>query len=185
MLSKWCVFFVLADVLHPSLASASVANNDLPFGSGQCATGLSSANRSDIEGSSCIVKKENLADGESITEATPPLNYTVPAPRLAEGLGSDMGEPQDMDPSYSNLIFERVERARDYINSKVMVEDIYKEIRPLCVNKHSSCAFWSVLGECDNNPAYMHIECAPVCETCEVRHLHVVLQLFSVKRHSP
>jgi hypothetical protein len=106
------------------------------------------------------------------TEAsyTPPLNHTFPAPKTAQGLGSDMGEPQDLDPTYSAMIFERVEKAREYMQSKVMVEDLYKqEIRPLCKNQHTACAFWSVLGECENNPGYMHVNCAPVCETCEVR----------------
>lgn len=105
-----------------------------------------------------------------ITEATSPSNNTVPAPKAAQGLGSDIGQPQDLDSSYADLIFERVEKAREYIQSRVMVEDVYKDVRSICRNEHSSCAFWSVLGECENNPAYMHLNCAPVCETCEVRN---------------
>jgi hypothetical protein len=114
---------------------------------------------------------EEDEDEEITTEAsyTPPLNHTVPAPKTTQGLGSDMGEPQNLDPTYSEMIFERVEKAREYMQSKVMVEDLYKEVRALCRNEHNNCAFWSVLGECENNPAYMHVNCAPVCETCEVR----------------
>ena len=106
-----------------------------------------------------------------ITEATSPSNTTVPAPKASQGLGSDIGLPQDLDSGYSDLIFARIEKAREYFQSRVMVEDLYKDVRSICRNEHSSCAYWSVLGECDNNPSFMHIKCAPVCETCEVRKI--------------
>ena len=112
----------------------------------------------------------NTGEEAVITEATSPSNNTVPAPKASQGLGSDIGLPQVLDPGYSDLIFARIEKAREYFHSRVMVEDLYKDVRSICRNEHGSCAFWSVLGECDNNPAYMHVKCAPVCETCEVRN---------------
>ncbi len=113
----------------------------------------------------------NYMEDLIITEATSPSNNTVPAPKASQGLGSDIGKPQDLDPGYSDMIVERIEKAREYFHSKVMVEDLYKGVRSICRNEHNFCAFWSVLGECENNPAYMHVNCAPVCETCEVRRL--------------
>lgn len=111
---------------------------------------------------------------ELITESsyTPPLNHTYPAPKTAEGLGLDLGEPQSLDPTYSEHIFARIEKSREYMQSKVMAEDKYSEVRSICKNQHSNCAFWSVIGECENNPGYMHVNCAPVCETCEVSRCH-------------
>ena len=119
-------------------------------------------------------------DEDHRTEAsyTSPLNQTYPAPKAAQGLGSDLGEPQDLDPTYSEMIFDSLEKAREYMQSIVMVEDLYENVRSLCSNKHSACAFWSVLGECDNNPAYMHVNCAPVCETCEVSGPRVEFCVF-------
>ena len=37
-----------------------------------------------------------------------------------------------------------------------------------CSNRHSNCAFWKVLGECDVNPGYMKIHCAAACQTCDL-----------------
>jgi ShK domain-like len=124
-----------------------------------------------LQESSCTDKEYNPEEDELITEAsyTPPFNHTYPAPKTAQGIGSDMGEPQELDLTYSSQIFARIEKSRDYIQGKVMVEDKYISVRSICQNKHASCAFWSVLGECENNPAYMQINCAPVCESCEVR----------------
>lgn len=122
---------------------------------------------------SCTGRAYNPEEDELITEAsyTPPLNHTYPAPKTAQGLGSDMGEPQELDATYSEEIFARIEKSREYMHSKVMVEERYEDVRSICQNQHASCTFWSVLGECENNPAYMHVHCAPVCETCEVRNL--------------
>jgi prolyl 4-hydroxylase len=38
-----------------------------------------------------------------------------------------------------------------------------------CRNRHELCAFWAVVGECDDNPAYMHAHCGPSCRSCH-RH---------------
>lgn len=37
-----------------------------------------------------------------------------------------------------------------------------------CKNRHESCAFWKVLGECEVNPHYMKLTCAAVCQTCDL-----------------
>lgn len=37
-----------------------------------------------------------------------------------------------------------------------------------CKNRDESCAFWKVLGECDANPNYMKLNCAAVCQTCDL-----------------
>lgn len=166
MISKRVLLCLLVELLLYSVAD----DNEQ-----ECVPELSSSfNETRLEDGFCISngsdeRCQNYTDDDLvITEATPPLNQTIPAPKTAQGLGNDMGEPQSLDPSYSDLIFERIEKAREYMHSKVMVEEKYKEVRSICRNAHANCAFWSVLGECENNPAYMHVNCAPVCETCEV-----------------
>ena len=37
-----------------------------------------------------------------------------------------------------------------------------------CQVRHHLCGFWAAIGECENNPKYMQIHCAPVCKTCEM-----------------
>lgn len=100
-----------------------------------------------------------------------PKNLTVPAPKTYAGLGTDLGEPQHLDTTYSSEIYKRIEEAREYLENEVKSDENLRSIAGLCVNKHSSCAFWSVIGECENNPAYMTINCAPVCKSCEMLHI--------------
>jgi hypothetical protein len=96
-------------------------------------------------------------------------SYTHPAPKSTTGFAADLGEPQLLDATYSDEILETVERARSYVQNKVMVDEKYEKVRSICKNNHQNCAFWSVLGECENNPAYMNVNCAPLCNSCEVR----------------
>ena len=42
-----------------------------------------------------------------------------------------------------------------------------------CKNKEENCALWKVLGECEANPAYMKLSCAPLCQTCELLDIEV------------
>jgi prolyl 4-hydroxylase len=42
-----------------------------------------------------------------------------------------------------------------------------------CKNKDELCALWKVLGECEANPPYMKLSCAPVCQTCEMLDIEV------------
>ena len=56
---------------------------------------------------------------------------------------------------------------KEYMINEVMVDPSYKSIRESCVNKHELCSFWSMLGECDKNPAFMKVSCAPACQSCD------------------
>lgn len=121
------------------------------------------------EGDNCTLpEEEETLVAEAIYSA--PQNFTYPAPKTGN-LGSDIGKPQNLDATYSDHIFRRVEQAREYVQTKVMVDEKYSGMRDNCKNKHEDCAFWSVLGECENNPGYMKVNCGPVCESCEVRIL--------------
>ena len=96
-------------------------------------------------------------------------SYASPAPKSTSGFAADLGEPQLLDAAYSDEILEAVDRARSYVLNEVMVDKKYEKVRSICKNSHQNCAFWSVLGECENNPAYMNVNCAPLCNSCEVR----------------
>ncbi|KAL7516978.1 hypothetical protein ACHAWX_001946 [Stephanocyclus meneghinianus] len=42
------------------------------------------------------------------------------------------------------------------------------EIVRECVHREDLCAFWSAIGECDNNPEFMSKNCGPSCQNCGV-----------------
>ena len=53
---------------------------------------------------------------------------------------------------------------------KFMREEVpkpeYDKVRDECINRHELCAFWAAMGECEANPGYMKLHCAPCCQTC-------------------
>jgi prolyl 4-hydroxylase len=54
-----------------------------------------------------------------------------------------------------------------YVAEVVAIEESYKSVRAECKNRHPQCAFWASQGECEANPKYMVLQCAPVCQTCD------------------
>jgi len=35
-----------------------------------------------------------------------------------------------------------------------------------CFNRHEMCTHWSLHGECDSNPTFMHKDCPAACQVC-------------------
>lgn len=108
-------------------------------------------------------------NGEATAETRhPPGRYQAPTPaRRLDSVGSEMGVAQTMDTNRAQEISDKIAEARYYMNNEVDIEEKYDGVREGCKNQHESCAFWAVLGECDNNPAYMKAKCAPVCKSCD------------------
>merc|ERR1712157_95453 len=61
-------------------------------------------------------------------------------------------------------------------------DSISKEIRDTCRNKEALCAFWAAIGECEANPGYMKVSCAPSCHTCEMIDLDKLFLEISASR---
>lgn len=116
---------------------------------------------------SCI--DPGIIGSKEISEAS--YKIGSPKPVTADRFGSDMGEPQIVDVEGSDDIEQRIADARRYLRETVMVEDKFDKVRQSCKNKNSQCAFWASVGECENNPAYMHLNCGPVCFSCDVLHV--------------
>jgi hypothetical protein len=102
-----------------------------------------------------MVEALEITNFDAVSEASVvyPQNLTFPAPKTYDGLGTDLGEPQQMDATYSTEIYNRIEDARAYVEREVRNNEKLSTVHHLCKNLHSSCAFWSVIGECENNPA--------------------------------
>ena len=104
------------------------------------------------------VKEVLVETNEIVSEASVvyPQNLTFPAPKTHSGVGTDLGEPQQLDATYSAEIYKAIEEAREYRN-EIQQDEKLASIHHLCKNNHASCAFWAVIGECDNNPAVSYI----------------------------
>ena len=63
---------------------------------------------------------------------------------------------------------QKLEEMMEYMNTQVMVEDRFEEVRDICRNKHEECVEWASIGECEANAKFMITECAPACQTCHL-----------------
>jgi prolyl 4-hydroxylase len=78
------------------------------------------------------------------------------------------GVKQEVAPGDSfQMTQDIVDATIKYIEEKVLVDDSFKSVRKECKNRHPQCAYWASLGECENNPRYMTLQCAPSCQTCD------------------
>lgn len=75
------------------------------------------------------------------------------------------------DPVIHRKSLERIEEATKYMNEVIHVDPQYENVRYICKNKYAECAVWAAEGECDANPNFMHLNCAPFCQTCEKMHI--------------
>jgi hypothetical protein len=61
----------------------------------------------------------------------------------------------------------RIEASIFYMQSDT-VTSLDDTAREKCQNLHRHCAFWAVIGECDDNGTYMHASCGPSCRSCHL-----------------
>lgn len=76
----------------------------------------------------------------------------------------DFGDDQVVAGDEWAITLGVIQKTKEYMK-QVAVDDKYKEVRDECRVRHESCSFWAGIGECENNPAYMLINCAPSCQT--------------------
>lgn len=76
------------------------------------------------------------------------------------------GEVQSIDGTRAEETQQKIDEIIDYMRNEVHAKPEYISVRKECINRHELCAFWAVIGECDKNPAYMTLNCAPSCKTC-------------------
>lgn len=133
----------------PWLASA-VTESDCAVGvDGSCEDSTSSS-----------VTGINAADDDVNSEI-------IPAASWSGFIDVGYGVPQKATGKEKDLTILRLKQMKRYMRVQVFANPIYKDIRAECKNQHESCAFWAALGECEANPSYMTLQCAPSCFTCE------------------
>lgn len=82
-------------------------------------------------------------------------------------LSADFGILQILQGSQSSEVADRIQKTIAYMSSDE-VKDLDENSRKNCQNRNELCSFWAVIGECDNNKAYMATNCAPACNTCHL-----------------
>ena len=82
-------------------------------------------------------------------------------------LGAEYGEAQLAEGQRAEETRALIAKTDEYMSSRVFVEDEFRSVRSDCRNRDPLCSFWAVEGECEANPSYMIIQCAPACQSCE------------------
>eukprot|EP00547_Thalassionema_nitzschioides_P006061 CAMPEP_0194207460 /NCGR_PEP_ID=MMETSP0156-20130528/6190_1 /TAXON_ID=33649 /ORGANISM="Thalassionema nitzschioides, Strain L26-B" /LENGTH=456 /DNA_ID=CAMNT_0038934231 /DNA_START=10 /DNA_END=1380 /DNA_ORIENTATION=- len=100
-------------------------------------------------------KKALQGDTEEEKEEEPNLEETL------------FGVAQNPDGDRKEEILKVIENVTKYMEEIVFVDPAYSKIKNDCKNRNKLCAFWALIGECDANPAFMQIQCAPSCYTCD------------------
>lgn len=66
----------------------------------------------------------------------------------------------------------QIEQSVQYMR-RVWKDSDFAKVRHKCQNQHVDCTWWAAIGECEKNPKYMRVNCAPACESCDlldIRH---------------
>ena len=87
-------------------------------------------------------------------------------------LVKEYGEPQEAEGAEASATLLVIRQTISYMRNFVlrdqpthtMTEDTIQK----CRNRHDRCAFWSAIGECSNNAAWMASNCAPSCQSCHL-----------------
>jgi len=82
------------------------------------------------------------------------------------GYGAAYGVAQECEGEDALELIRDVE-AMDRYMSKEVSKPEYDSVRAECKNRHKLCVFWAHIGECEANPSFMLLQCAPACMTCE------------------
>ena len=111
-------------------------------------------------------------DGDDNDTSSSCGEYTIGMDPDFEGyveVGEEWGEAQQVAGEHSLKTQQVIKKTYEYMTQKVMVDhDTYNlSVRKECKLRHKLCAFWAAIGECDVNPSYMTLQCAPACQTCE------------------
>ena len=96
--------------------------------------------------------------------------------------------PSSVDKEVANQIMEKskefgfrqIAAGKDAKATLVVIEEsaqymkdektlaLPKDILDNCSNKHEMCSFWAAVNECENNRAYMTVNCSPACKSCNM-----------------
>jgi len=69
-------------------------------------------------------------------------------------------------PEQQQTMLEYNRKVEEYMYQQVYPEPGFNEVKVECQNRHELCLFWAAAGECEANPAYMKMQCAPSCLSC-------------------
>lgn len=90
---------------------------------------------------------------------------TTKSPSIAMDVPRQFGTPQELGQDSTTEILEVLATTHDYMD-ELFRNETAESFRDECHLRHKLCAYWAAIGECEANPPYMLLQCAPACQTC-------------------
>ena len=78
----------------------------------------------------------------------------------------NFGVKQEASGSQAPETLDLIRESIEYMDNEA--NDLPPDVLDNCLNRKELCAFWALVGECKNNPAFMVTNCAPSCKTCHL-----------------
>lgn len=78
----------------------------------------------------------------------------------------DFGENQQVAGETWRETIAVIDKTLEYMKH-VRTNRTFDHVRADCRCRHELCSFWAAIGECEKNPDFMKMQCAPSCQTCE------------------
>jgi prolyl 4-hydroxylase len=118
--------------------------------------------------SSSITQQCTMGEDGSCS-ATADIYEAIKLPVVNEDGYIDVGygDPQQVSGENQAEVLLRVKQMMHYMRYTVEQNDRFDDVRQHCLNRNEFCAYWAADGECAANPAYMQLNCAAACLSCE------------------
>jgi hypothetical protein len=126
----------------------------------------------------CTFRMEQMA--ESITLSDMPRDGSVSiSGETWQFLLEHTGVPQRVDGSVSEkwAALKVLYQMEHYFRAEVLARPEYATAKGECANHNELCAFWSSVGECENNRGFMLNNCAAACRLCLLLHTNRMMPI--------
>lgn len=114
----------------------------------------------------CRVPEENPQELDPTKKQEVQVSLATNLQDSAILVATSFGEAQYLPTVNADPVVQTIARATRYMQH-VFSNETFATVKTICQNKHSMCSLWASQGECDKNPSYMTVMCAPSCQTCE------------------